>query len=254
MIDEIAPLIDNYRKWLKDKTAIKIVNDYAEITTPFLDRHNDCLQIYVHKEDGGYVLSDGGYIIDDLTISGCDLGTPKRQDLLKVTLAGFGVTSERGELKIKATAETFALKKHNLIQAMLAVNDLFYLAQPYVASIFLEDVAVWLEENDIRFIPSAKFTGKSGFDHLFDFAVPKTRSAPERLLKAINNPTKDSAQALAFAWVDTREVRPSNSRAFAILNDRERPVSASVEEALRQYEISPIPWSKREESLEALAA
>jgi len=252
MIDEITPLVENYRKWLKDKTVIKIVNDYAEITTPFLDRHNDCLQIYAHKENDGYVLSDGGYIIDDLTISGCGLDTPKRQDLLKVTLAGFGVANEHGELRIKATADNFALKKHNLIQAMLAVNDLFYLAQPYVASIFLEDVAAWLEENDIRFIPSTKFTGKSGFDHMFDFAVPKTRSAPERLLKAINNPTKVSAQALAFAWVDTREVRPPDSRAFAILNDRERSVSAAVEEALKQYKVAPIPWSKRQESLEVL--
>lgn len=254
MIDEITALIEDYREWLKNKTDIKVLNDYAEITTPFLDRHNDCLQIYAHKENDGYVLSDGGYIIDDLTISGCGLDTPKRQDLLKVTLAGFGVTCEHSELKIKATAENFALKKHNLIQAMLAVNDLFYLAQPYIASIFLEDVAAWLEENDVRFIPSAKFTGKSGFDHMFDFAVPKTRSAPERLLKAINNPTKDSAQTLAFSWVDTREVRPSDSCAFAILNDRERSVSSAVKEALKQYEVTPVLWSKREESLEALVA
>src|SRR5690606_36005709 len=141
--------------------------------TPFLDRHNDCLRIYAHREAEGYVLSDGGYIIDDLTISGCALDTPKRQDLLKVTLAGFGVVSERGELRIKATADNFALKKHNLIQALLALNDLCYLAQPYVASIFLEDVAAWLEEHDVRFVPSTEFTGKSGFDHIFDFAVPK---------------------------------------------------------------------------------
>ncbi|WP_416799481.1 DUF1829 domain-containing protein [Ciceribacter azotifigens] len=252
MIDEVSALIDNYRKWLKDKTDIKLVGDAAEITTPFLDRHNDCIQIYARKENDGYVLSDGGYIIDDLAMSGCALDTQKRQELLKITLAGFGITNERGELKVRATAENFALRKHNLIQAMLAVNDLFYLAKPFVASIFLEDVAAWLEENDIRYVPNIKFTGKSGFDHMFDFAIPKTRTAPERLLRAINNPTKDAAQSLAFSWLDTKDVRPQDSKAFAVLNDRDRAVSSAVEEALRQYEVAPILWSKRNESLGVL--
>ena len=32
----------------------------------------------------------------------------------------------------------------SLLQAMLAVNDMFYLAVPMVASLFYEDVVAWL--------------------------------------------------------------------------------------------------------------
>ena len=98
---------------------------------------------------------------------------------------------------------------------MLAVNDLFYLASPMVSSLFLEDVVAWLDENGIRYTPNVKFTGKRGYDHLFDFVIPKSKKRPERILQAINRPSRDEAGATAFAWIDTREVRASDSRAYA---------------------------------------
>src|SRR5258708_40343132 len=88
-------------------------------------------------------LTDDGYTIHDLEASGCNLNTEKRQDLLKMTLAGFGVRLNREAIEVRASAENFSLRKHNLIQAMLAVNDLFYLAKPMVESLFFEDVVAW---------------------------------------------------------------------------------------------------------------
>lgn len=254
MIEEVAALIDRYRVWLKDKTMLRQVKDYVEITTPFLDRHNDYIQIYAKKENGNYLLTDDGYTVQDLELSGCALDSPKRQELLKITLAGFGVNNDNGALTIKTSSDTFPLRKHNLIQAILAVNDLFYLAQPYVSSFFLEDVTAWLDLMDIRYTPKVKFTGKSGYDHLFDFAIPKSKKAPERILKVINNPTKDTAQALAFSWIDTKDIRSPDSRAYAILNDNERSLSAGVVDALKSYDVVPVPWSNKNNVKETLAA
>ena len=55
MIDEIRKLIDEYTAWLKDKTALRQVGDWIEITTPYLDRHNDYIQIYVKRENGNLI-------------------------------------------------------------------------------------------------------------------------------------------------------------------------------------------------------
>jgi len=137
---------------------------------------------------------------------------------------------------------------------MLAVNDLFYLAVPMVASLFLEDVAAWLDFNDIRYTPKVKFTGKTGYDHLFDFVIPASRKQPERILHAINRPSRETAQSLAFSWIDTKEVRPANSRAYAILNDAEHTPTGTVLDALKNYDVLPVPWSRREEVKEELAA
>jgi len=255
MIEEIQKLLDDYMAWLKDKTTLRqINNDWVEITTPYLDRHNDCLQIYAKKQNNGFVLTDDGYIIDDLLQSGCKLDTPKRQDLLKLTLAGFGVHNNNGALEIHTSVDSFALRKHNLIQAMLALNDMFYMAAPMVASLFYEDVVAWLDTRDIRYTPNVKFTGKSGYDHLFDFVIPKSKKQPERIIQTITRPSRDTAEAVAFKWIDTREVRSPDSLAYAFLNDQEQRVSQSVIEAVRNYEVKPVVWNERESVREELEA
>lgn len=254
MIDEIQKLLDQYIAWLRDKTALRQVKDWIEITTPYLDRHNDYLQIYIKREDSGFILTDDGYIIEDLKRSGCELESKKRKDLLTLTLNGFGIKLEGDSLIVHASPDNFALRKHNLVQAMLAVNDLFYLAVPMVASLFLEDVTSWLDLHEVRYTPKVKFTGKSGYDHLFDFVIPSSKRQPERILQTINRPNRDTAQAVAFSWIDTKEVRPINSRAYVFLNDSDHAPSASVLDALRNYEVNPVLWSKREDVREELAA
>ena len=255
MYEEIEVLLGAYSRWLKDKTVLKrISDDWLEITTPYLDRHNDYLQIYIRKENNKFILTDDGYIINDLLNSGCALDSPKRQELLKITLAGFGVQLDHEQLIVQATNDNFSQKKHNLIQAMLSVNDLFYLASPFVASLFVEDVSNWLDLANIRYTPKVKLAGKSGYDHMFDFVIPKSREQSERIVQAISNPKKDAAEALVFKWLDTREIRSAESRLFAFLNDTNVHVSQSVVEALRNYELKPVLWSQREAAREVLAS
>ena len=254
MTEEIQGLLDHYWEWLRAKTTLRQVNDWVEITTPYLDRHNDRLQIYAMRRESGYVLADGGYVLDDLEQSGCKIEGGRRQELLTMTLNGFGVQRFENQLQINASKSNFALRKHNLVQAMLAINDLFYLAQPIVVDLFYEDVVKWLDVSNVRYTPNVKFTGASGYDHLFQFVIPKSAEQPERLLRPINRPNRDRAQAMAFSWIDTKDVRPSESRAYAILNDSESRVSANVLDAMRSYEVNPILWSEREGALLELAA
>lgn len=254
MSDEIQSLLDQYWAWLRDRTSLREVGDWIEITTPYLDRHNDCLQIYAKRSNGGFVLTDDGYIVNDLEQSGCRIDGGKRRELLKMTLNGFGVQIREKTLEIRASSDNFALCKHNLIQAMLAVNDLFYLASPVVTSLFYEDVVMWLDLSDIRYTPNVKFSGKSGYDHRFEFVIPRSKVQPERVLRTINRPGRDTAQAVAFSWVDTKEVRSPDCRAYALLNDTESPISENVLAAMRSYDVYPIPWSARDEAREELAA
>jgi hypothetical protein len=254
MIGEIQSLLDEYSCWLREKTQVRQVDEWVEITTPYLDRHNDYLQIYAQHKDTGYILTDAGYIIQDLEQSGCTLDTPKRKGLLLMTLNGFGVKLNGDMLEVHTSAVNFALSKHNLIQAMLSVNDLFSLSMPMTARLFYEDVVSWLEVNEIRYTQNIKFTGQSGYDHHFDFIIPKSRSQPERIIKSISSPNRNTAQAVAFSWIDIKEVRPATSKAYAILNDMEYRVSETVQDALKSYDVKPIVWSNRDSVMEELAA
>lgn len=247
-------LINRYYEWLKAKTSWREINGWVEITTPYLDRHNDYIQIYLRQQGSEWVLTDDGYTLADLAQSGCEIESPRRKILLQTTLNGFGIQLVGESLEVKANADNFALRKHNLLQAILAVNDLFYVARANVESFFFEDVALWLDGSDVRYTPRVTFVGHSHYTHQFDFVVPKSRRAPERILRVLNNPNKDNALNAAFAWVDTKNVRSSDALAFAILNDRGRNITDAVRDALQSYDITPMPWSARDEFRERLAA
>jgi len=247
-------LIRSYGDWLKTKFTTKDVNGVCEITTPFLDRHNDRLQIYVCQTDRGLRLTDDGYILNDLEMCGCPVETTQRQSILQVMLGGFGVQEKNGELFIESSVEDFPRRKHALVQAMISVNDMFMTAKKTVTSLFFEDVQSFLEEQEVRYSPNVGFTGRSGYLHRFDFVIPKSRKMPERLLRAINNPTRESATALLFAWTDTKEVRSSNSTAYAFLNDRDRPLKQDVLSAFDHYDVKTILWTHKDEFKDELAA
>ena len=123
-------------------------------------------------------------------MSGCNLNAPKRQNMLQATLNGFGVSLVNGELQVKANESNFPAQKHNLLQAILTVNDLFFVSRTNVQNFFSKDVWLWLEDNDIRYVPDATFSGKSNFNHRFDFVIPHSKNAPERIIRTTDSKTK----------------------------------------------------------------
>ena len=73
-------------------------------------------------------------------------------------------------------------------------------------------------------------------------------------MQTINRPTRDNAEAFIYAWSDTRDVRSTESKAFAVMNDVEQAISAGVLDAFRNYQIQAVPWSRRAEVVTELAA
>lgn len=249
---ECQGLVDAYLGWLREGLSAEAISDSCELTTPFLDRHNDHIQVYAIRQGGRIILKDDGYIMSDLRTSGLDLTTPKRKAVLESALNGFGVKLDQGQLVVEASQRNLGQKLHSLIQAMLAVNDMFVMAQPRVSAFFWEDVRAFLDENDIRYSPRVKIAGKSGFDHAIDFLIPKSRSRPERLVQAVNAPSKNTIGTYLFALGDTREARGDGSEAYAFLNNRDREVGGDVTEALEAYDVKSVLWSRRFEYADAL--
>lgn len=247
-------LVDGYYDWLRSETETKYINGVGVISTPFVDRHNDFIQIYILPEKDNLVLSDLGNTISDLEMCGCNLKTPTRQKLLNETLRSHGVKiTHENEISVLANSSNFPIKKHQLLQAILAVNDIFFTARNFVKKLFLEEVNSWLVSNKIRFSPRVSFPGKSGTLSHFDFLISSFETAPERLIKTISNCKVDSARALAFSWIDIEDSRPENTKVYAILND-EDAVDDSALSVLKNYKIQPVLWTERSHFVQELAA
>ncbi|MDP3465475.1 MAG: DUF1828 domain-containing protein [Sulfuricurvum sp.] len=252
----IDNLVNKYIDFIKENMSIDKIDDTSyEIETPFLDRRNDFITIYVifDKQDkNNIMLTDNGYTLSDLELSGLEFNTQKRKQELQTVLNGFGVRLDKEKrLFVNTTAETFAQKKHNLIQALLSVNDMFVLAQNKVMNLFYEDVGYYFDENDIRYAPNVILEGKSHFNHKFEYIIPKSKNAPERTIKLLNRPKAENLKATLFAFEDTGDKR--NGKGYIILNDEES-IKTDLIEAINEYKITPILWSQKNSFKEELAA
>jgi hypothetical protein len=246
-------LITSYVQWLKQQITVRELDGWVQFTTPFLDRHNDYMQIYVRSEGEHLTLTDDGYVLNDLALSGCEISTPRRRELLEQIIRGFGVQLNQDELMVRATKSTFAQRKHSLLQAMMSVNDLFLTTRSTVRGLFFEEVEQFLLDHQIRFVPSVQVAGRSGLSHTFDYVIPGWNKAPERIVKAINSPTKEKVQSMLFAWSDIRELR-KRSQFYAMVNDTERSISTSVAAACEDQGVQVIRWSQRKDYVPALSA
>jgi len=252
-INKMKDLIQSYTDWLRQKINYKEINGHFEVTTPFVNHINDHIQFYLKRDKRDRIFfTDDGDTLSNLEMAGVDVSTPARQKELHSILNGFGVILKGNELTTMATPGTFPMRKHNFIQAMLSVDDLYIVASPKVEQFFLEDVTNFLQQHNIRFSPNIILQGKSSFQHKFDFLIPSSDKAPERIIKAVPSPKKQNIIAQLFAFEDTKQAR--NNQGIVILNDLEKEVAPEVLQAIEEYGINDFSWKNRNSWLEKLAA
>lgn len=251
---DIQKLIDEYTAWLKSEISFEKIGEYCEITTPYLDNANDYLQIYVRQDGDDIFFTDDCATIHNLKMSGFQF-TPVRKAHLQRILNQYGVKLNGNELTAKASVKDFPQKKHLFIQAMLRVDDMFTISKSKVASLFLDDIQDFLAEKEIYYSDNVQFTGTSGFSHNYDFLLQRSRTKPERLCQAVNNPNKSCVGNVLFAWNDTKPVRKKDSQLIVILNDQNN-IARGIEDAFRNYDAKVIRWSQRneEKNIELLSA
>lgn len=112
----INELIDGYKSWLAGKITVECAN-VTIITTPFLDAHNDYIQVSVRKNaDGTYLLRSefDGYV-----------GESSR--LTEKMICGFeGVDIEVDDYVLYsfATADNFSARLDNLVQSAMVASHI----------------------------------------------------------------------------------------------------------------------------------
>lgn len=249
---------DIYANWIKESMQEKQITDNIfRITTPFLDRNNDHIEVYVTKEkDGSIIITDDGSTMGELSLSGFSIkGSRKREEALNNILNSHGVSiGSSSDLFVKTNMMNFPSKKHMLTQCMIKVSDLFVLSQSNVKSFFLEDVKNFFENNNIRYTEGPSFIGKSKLINNFDFVIPHYKNIPERIIRAVNDCRLDYAKSIIFSWEDIKELRSNNPVLYTIINDENKKPSRDALQALDEYGIKHVLWSDKEKYIEELTA
>ena len=245
---------EKYVNWLEDEISVNKIGQFLEITSPFLDRYNDYLQVYAKIEnDNEILITDDSYTISNLKMSGIDINSAKRRQLLLNVLKKYRIDLNNDELTVKTNINDFPCKILFLMQAMLNIDDMFMLSQNKVASIFLDDVTKFLDEKEIFYSKDVNFIGKSGFLYSYEYLLQRTKTKPERLCKVINNPNKQNFQNTMFMWNDTKDTRKNDSKLIVFLND-ENNIDSGIIDGFKNYNVDTIPWSKKEKYIHLLNA
>ena len=240
---DIQNLLDDYMKWLKQKTNFKDLGEYYEITTPFLDYSNDAIQFYVKLSGNQVFFTDDGYTLSTMASRGVHISLKKNKDVLHSIAHQYGMKIENGELIASATEKTFPVVKHLYIQGIMKIEDSL---SPSVSkgSYFIDEIKEYFSKNEIYSTSNVSFSGKSGYQHKYDFVLQKNKTHPERLCNALNNPNKSNVTSTLFSWDDTKYTRDEDSKLIILLNDS-KPEAADAAEAFRSYGVDVFKWSQR---------
>lgn len=246
----INSLLEDYHRWIKSKTSIITDSStgWAVISTPFIGIFNDTIDIYAQKKNDHIILSDNGETLSNLELVGVELNrSERRKEIADKVLLNYGVTLKDDELRVETTEHNFPQKKHNMLAAMIELNDMYMLAPHKVASIFKEDVRAYLDENEIVYTPDFISKGSTGLEFTFDFQIAHKHQ--EVVLKAFNSLNRQNLPSFLFAWEDIKSVREKltkkNVKAIAIINDENKEVQHEFIEALTAKNAEHILWSQR---------
>jgi len=249
-------MVTQYIEWLKKGiSAYTFENGVIEINSPFYDRHNDHLQVFVIKKNNDFIITDDGYTLSDLENTGLEINTETRKKILMTTLHGYGISlGNENELYVISDISDFAKKKHSLIQAMLAVNDMYVLTSSSVISLFKQDVEIFLRENHIRFVKDATFYGKSGLSHNFDFVISASDHSCERLIKTTTRIDSSTVPNILFTWNELLDSRGNIQKLFWFTDAEKDKISPKYIDALTNYNINLVPWANRQSFVGDLAS
>ncbi|WP_374027696.1 DUF1828 domain-containing protein [Bdellovibrio bacteriovorus] len=241
-----------YLEWLVKHTSVESEGEWQEVTLPFLDRHNDHIQIYIKRSVAGeFIFSDGGATLSNLTMSGFTK-TQRRAQILGTILRGFDTKlNENNQIWTQASSENIGYKFQSFLQTILSTDNLGYFSEENVKSMFFEDVSAWLSQNEISYISGKEFKGKSGYTVDFPFYIPGKAKTLPSVIQLIGNP-KVPFKPLLFEWIDSEASR-GRAQSFTIINDDQIKPSKKLFQAFEKYEIEPILWSERDVLLKRIS-
>ncbi|WP_323090631.1 DUF1828 domain-containing protein [Allobaculum sp. JKK-2023] len=231
-----------YLDYLRRFTKIRNLGKSTEFLFPLFDRNGDQISAYIEKNGDSFVISDDGSILTNLAISGLNL-TGKRKEAIEHLCEINNITLTDMELRVESKRTRLPQDLHSFGQIMLQIDDMYITSKNQVASLFMDDVKLFFDENDVPYVPSIEIKGRSGLNQAIQFCFSKNRGHPERLCVTVNHATKEKAMNSAFIWEDIKNNRDKGSEFIVIVNDN-NPAFRDFDDVLTQYDVKCFKFSE----------
>ncbi|MDN7144400.1 DUF1828 domain-containing protein [Liquorilactobacillus mali] len=246
---ETKEWISQYTEWLNQNYTIQNLEQGDEITTPFTNTIGDNIRIYVKPlKDNLIELSDDGNTLNDLDLMGIDMTTSTRNKLLVNVLNQYNIKKNDDILKTESTPQNFPIKKQELLQTLLRVDDLFMTKKSLATDIFLQEVLSYFEENNFGGLPDYSLDGNTGNNYRYNYALGPTKKRPLTLFQIMNNPSFQRLAAEAYALNDiSQETNLKNKKPkLVIIYNSVYKIKEKSKNVTASSGIDAISWNNKE--------
>jgi hypothetical protein len=110
---------DDYFVWLRENSSVKkLSTGWFELSTPYLDRHNDYIDVYAKQEKGIITITDAGGTLG--------FENYNKEQIDKILTTYSVLENNAKAFYVKCNEGDFVQKLHNLISAIIEINALSY--------------------------------------------------------------------------------------------------------------------------------
>ncbi len=233
-----------YLNWINKSNYTDLKNEWIEIKTPFTDFTGSYIYLFAKKIDDKYYLTDYGNILNELDMHNIQIKGQRKKLLYKILLSQKCNIGNNNDIYIEFFNITdFPKYKHQLIQAIINISDLFLTSKSNIENLFLFDVVEFLDKNEISYSSRPySLQGKSELTNTFDLNIGqiKKRNIPTLHTRIINRLTDNSMKSLIFATTDLS--LDKNEKIATILNDIDNKIDDKKIKILENANIEVIHW------------
>lgn len=127
-MENLKDFAKNYLNFLKSNLSVKKETAH-EIVLPFEDHIGDSIVCYVDdkKENGMFLVSDDGYIINNLIDEGMNISkkSSRRKTIEQICMLSGVSLSDDNEMTILSSEEDLPSKVHRLAMTMLQIDSMY---------------------------------------------------------------------------------------------------------------------------------
>jgi len=232
-----------YLNWINQSNYTDLNNNWIEIKTPFTDFTGSYIYLFAKENNGKYYLTDYGNILNELDMHNIQIKGQRKKLLKKTLLNQKCDIGKNNDIYIEfSDINDFPKYKHQLIQSLINISDLFLTSKSNVKNLFIFDVMEFLDKNEISY-SSQPYTlkGQSKLANNFDLNIGqiKKRNIPTLHTRILNQVTDNTLKSLIFAVNDL--FLSKNEKIATILNN-DIKINKDDIKILRNANIEVIDW------------
>ncbi|ERL63791.1 DUF1828 domain-containing protein [Schleiferilactobacillus shenzhenensis] len=255
------------KDWLNEiqKTArfSSIDGNHFGFQTPFTDPYGDEITLLITAKDNNrFLVSDQGYTVWNLESHGVRItkkGSTRfalLDGVVRNNHVNFDVATK--DIFLEGTADVLPTVINNVLAAVLKVSDFAYMSHGNIRSMFHEDVAEYLKDNqdNFAFESGLSIIGDSGMNYPIDYLFRQTLR-DSRLTNLHTTLDRNRTTMIMGTWFDTDKARKSQFSSvrttYNIVIPEINSQNQQFVDHLATHHIHVIPFSDKNAFKQALA-